>query len=140
MGCKHLYQAFRMIETAIPPRSSSSSSAYQEVKIWARDLQEARKVVAAINKRAASKMETDEWNWTFDLKSEEPCGAELGAELERLHAAWKKWEKGTVSKNLLPWAARASAVLMPSPERRVTRYKKVSGREDSAPLHFMEWD
>ena len=140
MGSNHLYLAFRMIETAIPPRSTNGASAYQEVTLWVRSQRDAKAVVAAINKRAAAKSNSYDWNWEFDLASEEPRGAELGEELERLHAAWKLWEKGTVSKNLQPWATRASVILQPSPDRRVTRFKRVSGRDDSAPLHFMEWD
>lgn len=140
MGSSHLYFAFRMVETAIPPRSTNGSNAYQEVILWARSLRDAKAVVSAINKRAAAKSNSYDWNWEFDLESEEPRGAELGAELDRLHDAWKQWERGIVSRNLQPWATRAAAILQPSPDRRVARFKRVSGREDSSPLHFMEWD
>lgn len=141
MGEQHLYVAYTMLEIASPPRSRHANASSMKQIVWARTREDAEAAARALNWRAAKRNPgEDDWRWEFEI-AEETGQVSLGAELERRAEHWSRWDRQERAKHK-PWSAMAPSVLSartePLPER-VVRCKRIQGRPDAHPLHYVEW-
>lgn len=141
MGEQHLYVAYTMLEIASPPRSRHINSSSMKQLVWARSREDAEAVATALNWRAEKRNPgDDDWRWEFEI-AEETGQVVLGAELERRAVAWGVWDKRERAQHKA-WYALAPSVMSARAEilpERVVRCKRVQGRPDAHPLHYVEW-
>ena len=135
MGDGHLYLGFPLLEVAEPSASQMSSGPVEADHIvWARSLRDAKIVEEALNSRATNKlMDQFSSRWRFELKGEEPIGAELGINLEwaaKKHIDWSK--RKHISNLLSPWK------LLSDQPRSIIKCKRTNSMGAKTPLYYLE--
>jgi hypothetical protein len=135
MGDSHLYLGFPLLEVAEPSAHQMTMGPVEADHIvWARSLRDAKIVEEALNSRAANKlMDQFSSRWRFELRGEEPIGAELGINLE--------W----AAKKHLEWSRRKhlSNLLSPRPQfddhpRSIIKCRRTNSMGAKTPLYYLE--